>query len=535
MAYDKTVSAERRCVVWSLVCLAAAVALLLCGWLMPVYLQAVDAAVVEAAGKTYPSPSTKNPAETSALSGAAAALGLDGNVVTPCVIRPQVREKALALLRNAPLPAVQALLRCRALTNTVLFPPSSSASGQAFDTAVVITGLLLDGHHLTPSLNDTAFADASAAMQGGSPAPLENILMDELSLGQRFDWAQLAVFNDHIENAATLGALAGEARKAGDQLPVLYEAVAMSEQPAAVARYLDNFSRTGLPDLAKAERAGAGGVTELIRQNKRLYDPEMRRRVVSLPAVAAFFRTATNYAANEPRLALFLKWFFYLSAGFLAAIALQLARPRTWGGDASAQPGGFFMARELLVASGILVIALLVSEPYLAQENQKGEGSSRPHVSLWSGAAANQVTSAKPSLMNTQNVTVGLLTLGLFFVLQALIYTACLARLNATLRQNVPARVKLKLLENEDHLFDSGLYLGFVGTIVCFILVSVTPIQFNLMAAYSSTSFGIIFVSVLKIFKVRPARRQLLLQAEAENTALPAEAPVAAHTLATAP
>ena len=45
-----------------------------------------------------------------------------------------------------------------------------------------------------------------------------------------------------------------------------------------------------------------------------------------------------------------------------------------------------------------------------------------------------------------------------------------------------------------DHLFDAGLYLGFVGTIISLILVSMGVIKFSLMAAYSSTSFGIIFV-----------------------------------------
>jgi hypothetical protein len=35
------------------------------------------------------------------------------------------------------------------------------------------------------------------------------------------------------------------------------------------------------------------------------------------------------------------------------------------------------------------------------------------------------------------------------------------------------------------------------------------------MAAYSSTSFGIIFVSILKIFHLRPLRRQLILESDA--------------------
>src|SRR5208283_3229363 len=105
-------------------------------------------------------------------------------------------------------------------------------------------------------------------------------------------------------------------------------------------------------------------------------------------------------------------------------------------------------------------------------------------------------------------------TLLLFFVLQGLIYISCLVKLSEIGRQNVPPRMKLRLIENEDHLFDAGLYLGFVGTIISLILVSVGIIKFSLMAAYSSTSFGIVFVCVFKIFNLRPVRRKLLLEAE---------------------
>src|SRR5213078_4228731 len=108
-----------------------------------------------------------------------------------------------------------------------------------------------------------------------------------------------------------------------------------------------------------------------------------------------------------------------------------------------------------------------------------------------------------------------LLTLVLFFVLQGLLYVACLVKLAEIRRQNVVPRIKLRLLENEEHLFDAGLYLGFCGTIISLILVSLNIIQFSLMAAYSSTSFGIIFVSFFKIFHLRPARRKLLMEAEA--------------------
>jgi hypothetical protein len=113
--------------------------------------------------------------------------------------------------------------------------------------------------------------------------------------------------------------------------------------------------------------------------------------------------------------------------------------------------------------------------------------------------------------------TRSLFTLGLFFILQGLIYTACLAKLAEIRRQKLPPHLKLKLLDNEDHLFDAGLYLGFAGTIISLILVSLGLVKPSLMAAYSSTSFGIIFVSIFKIFHLRPERRRLLLAEEFES------------------
>ena len=55
-----------------------------------------------------------------------------------------------------------------------------------------------------------------------------------------------------------------------------------------------------------------------------------------------------------------------------------------------------------------------------------------------------------------------------------------------------------------------------MGTVLSFIFVSLGVVKPSLMAAYSSTCFGIIFVSILKIFHVRPLRRRLIMQGEME-------------------
>ena len=76
---------------------------------------------------------------------------------TDFIIRQENRDAALAHLRDSPSSVVQELLRTRSLNNTVLFPPSSSASGQAFDVALLECGLLLDGGHLTAGMSDGIF------------------------------------------------------------------------------------------------------------------------------------------------------------------------------------------------------------------------------------------------------------------------------------------------------------------------------------------------------------------------------------------
>jgi hypothetical protein len=429
---------------------------------------------------------------------------------TDFVAREDNRAVVLELLRSSPLPAVQELLQCRALTNTVIFAPSQSAAGQAMDTALAICGLLLERGHLSGGLSNTVFTLALASNLREDPQRLEQVLLDLMSLGQRFNWGQLVGFVGRIEDAETLRLLTNLVRKSDTQLPVLYAAVDLSGQPAQVAAYLMRFSQTGLKDLGASLRFGAGGVDELLRRNLRLHTSGFRERMAGaapLRAVAAF---ASDLSWRTPWQSFTMKWLLYLAAGFLLAAALHFARPAASALEEPLQVRGFHVARELLFALGFLLVVLLLSEPFLAQESQRVEFPFRLHLPMVGRAVSAGTTGVNRPIMNQ----LSLLTLLLFFVLQALLYSACLVKLAEIRRQNLVPRIKLKLLENEDHLFDAGLYLGFAGTIVSLILVSLGVIQPSLMAAYSSTSFGIIFVSVFKIFNLRPLRRKLLLEAE---------------------
>ena len=433
---------------------------------------------------------------------------------TELVVQSENRNKVLKLLQTSPYPVVKELLRCRALTNTVLFPSSRSSAGQAFDAALSICGLLLEAQHLTPSLTNAIFSSASAAVRGENSQPIEQLLIDFMSLGQRFNWGQLVAFCERIEKPETLHLLADQGRKADSQLPVLFSAVELSGKPAAVAKYLANFPQTGQKDLGASLQFGAGGVNELLLRNQRLQNSSLSRSM----AVDLCWRT--------PEFALTFKWFLFLATGFLLATAVRIVRKPLSPLERPLQVRGLHVAREILFALGFLFVVLLLSEPFLAQDSQNSEVRIRLQLPTVGKAVAAENIGAKHSIMNQ----LSLLTLLLFFVLQALLYVACLVKLAEIRRQHFPSHVKLKLLENEEHLFDAGLYLGFAGTIISLILVSMGIIKPSLMAAYSSTSFGVIFVSVFKIFHLRPYRRRILLEAEAAKNL--SAAPTAEHRLA---
>lgn len=430
---------------------------------------------------------------------------------TAFIIQTEPRTKALELLRTSSSPLAKALGQFRAVTNTVLFSASASASGQALDAAIAICGLLADSGHFTPELNNEVLVLAANATSGRDPQPLEEILMDLLSLGHRFNWGQLTTLIQPIREPGTLRTLTRLLQKPG-QRPVVFAAIGLSGDAAGVARYLSRFSDTGVNDLRASLRYNAGGVRELLHRQQRVCDSPLCLRNAGANGPGTLLGFAVQFSLANPRMALAGKWLLYLAGGFLLAAAFHFAR-RVSALEKPLEVRGFHVIREVLFALVVLVVVLLLSEPFLAQSNQKVELPFRLRLPMVGGASPAETPGAPSSIMNQ----VTLLTMLLFFVLQALLYVASLVKLAEIRRQRVLPRVKLKLLENEDHLFDAGLYLGFLGTIISLILVSLGVFkQPSLMAAYSSTSFGILFVVIFKILHLRPTRRQLLMAAESE-------------------
>ena len=107
-----------------------------------------------------------------------------------------------------------------------------------------------------------------------------------------------------------------------------------------------------------------------------------------------------------------------------------------------------------------------------------------------------------------------LLSIGLFAALQVAVYFVCLVKIREIARRSLAPLVKLRLMENEENLFDAGLYVGIGGTAAALVLQVLGVIEPNLLAAYSSNLFGITCVALVKIRHVRPYKSQLILEGQ---------------------
>ena len=138
------------------------------------------------------------------------------------------------------------------------------------------------------------------------------------------------------------------------------------------------------------------------------------------------------------------------------------------------------------------------------------EVDSTPRIEFAAASALESIKSPVKAMQELNHVT--LLVLALFFIIQLVIYCFGLIKLKEISRQNLSPATKIKLLDNEENLFDFGLYVGLGGTVLALILVAVGIVEASLMAAYASTLFGILFVAMLKVLHLRPYRRKLIIE-----------------------
>lgn len=401
-------------------------------------------------------------------------------------------------LANSRSLGVQSLLRTRELTSTGRFVPVGQAGGQPLDAVTLLTALLYQAEHLSPALQREIRGLSDMALAQKRLGELEGFYLDLLSLSRRLDWAQLSELLRRTEDTKTVGEYAHLARVAPGQFSVIYVAALFSNSADRVASYLIQYGKTGLDDLRQALSYGQGAVSQL-----------MLRQVPVNDAVDLGVGTAASLVMLHPKLMLGLKYLGYLLGAFLILRGLDL-----WLVTPGTSPGwGVPHMKSGVVALLISAVLIITTEPFLL----KAAPPSEYRVRLVLPALVT--TSTNPAQSTDQTITTmdasTLLSIGFFAALQVAMYFICLLKIREIARSSASPLLKLRLMENEENLFDGGLYVGIGGTATALVLQVLGVIEPNLLAAYSSNLFGITCVALVKIRSVRPYKRQLILDSQA--------------------
>jgi hypothetical protein len=432
------------------------------------------------------------------LIGRNAASPTESVPVLKFMVTQQARDTLRLYLSVSRLPGVQALLKTGDLTTTKRFVPAHRPGGQPLDAVILLTSYLWQTEHLSPPLQREVRVLAENAVNTGQLGPLEDFYLDVLTLGKRLNWVQLSELLRTATSTSTVAQFAYLSRVAPEHLPVIYTAALMTRSADNVARYLIAFGKPGAENLQLALSFGQGAVEQLVQ-----------RQVPVTSRSGPEFELGAAFALRHPELALVAKYAAFLGGIFLLLRSVDL---RMFSAIESALPAAFPRMGSGLLAAILTFIFLVLSEPFLLKAGASTDYQIKLVIPVFGqltpATAAKNLTTAPTMELST---IVSIMT---FAVLQIAMYFICLAKIADVNRQPLTALIKLKLMENEENLFDSGLYIGIAGTATALVLQVLGVIDANLLAAYSSNLFGIVCVALVKIRHVRPYKRKLILESQ---------------------
>lgn len=430
--------------------------------------------------------------------------------VAEALLAAENRDHLLRFVGQSTNRTVQTYLQTRNLTGWQLFLPVFSAAGQPLDASILTTAMLEQSRAFGDNISEELHLLAQRALEEDPRAlmQLEAVYAAVLTLARRSDWNQLTAWISLAADKEDLLRIGMWVQNDEEQFALLFAALSLVGDPKAILDYLDRHGEEGLAGIRTALPLGVGAMQTLQRFEQPLYQRPAFLAV--LPSwVFAGEATFKGFAEAMPYVALFTRGLALAMAGF-CFFAMFTVRG---SGRAVRDLRKRRLVRLDHAIGGILVALLLgiLLEPNLLRFEPNREGSLELNIASVNPFTNNNETSTTQDSTMDQ---VTILILIFFFVVQMMVFVFALLKMQEIRKQTLPTELKLRLLENEENLFDLGLYVGLFGTVSALILVVLNVVEASLMAAYASTLFGIIFVAVLKVVFLRPLRERLILETE---------------------
>jgi hypothetical protein len=436
------------------------------------------------------------------LLGRVAGLRVDPgtNIFAPAldVFLPEANRGLLRnFLSQSQAPATRSLLGAREFAPRE-FAPVGRPGGQPLEAVLLMMSALLESEVLTPEWAAELQRTASSSASGAPNDVLERVCLDMLVLSRRLDWTSLRELARTVPSTSAFTNWVAVVRTNVTELPLLYAGATLSGAPGAIAERWSAVGATGPVGLRTALNGGVGAVRAFAATTKPVCPDgfafrQLARWVHGAPEIAAAVRTALLGAA-----ALLMS----MALGGVLDIGASGDRGAAWTGTLG-----------MGLALGFLLF--IIAEPALPRPRKEP----RIRVQMLSGPTAPAGTSISRERPVMESTTIA--TIILFALLQVTIYVICRRKITEILEMPEPAAVRLRLMENEENLFDAGLYIGIAGTAAALVLQVLHVVEANLLAAYSSNLLGIVTVALIKIRHVRPIKRELILEGQAEAAAAP--------------
>ncbi len=436
------------------------------------------------------------------------------------LMEDRVRSLALNTWPTESVDLVERVRSLQELRGLQLFPPPTSHAARPWLASLELLVWLSQNQGLTSmmeqqiSLTIAGTAAEDDQLRGEAIRRMEGFLISLLSLGRRYHWDELPVISrsmSQMEDAAGLAQMVAQfpEDRAGIGLSIYYLG-----RVHPLLTYRNLYPETWRDDLRVVLEYGRYPVRQMVLHELALYKGFLgewsqwgreRTFLANRPAANAIVEQPLYWQRVKVGALFVAALFISLGLAAFGRLRPMVRRQRIpWWNP-------LLLVRQLAITLVIGGILLWLCEPGILRTPQKDHLLQQ---------ASLQFQFPSDSVLTEENHMIPefdaltLFMLGLFFSLQFLIYIIGLLKIAQIRRLQLEPSIKLELLDNEENLFDCGLYLGIGGTVVALVLLAMHILQPSLVAAYSSTLFGILFVSLLKVYHVRPFRRQLLLNRE---------------------
>jgi hypothetical protein len=409
------------------------------------------------------------------------------------------------------------------LTGRRQFPPPGSAAERPWLASLEMLIWLSNNQGISASLEKELLSvlervgSSDEQIRADAIQQFEGFQLSLLSLGRRYHWDELPLLTRAMARMEDAPGLAQMVAQFSDKAAWIGLSVHYLGRVHPLLTYRATYPESWLEDIQTAIEYGRYPLRYIILQQLPLYTGFLGSwsHWIRSQTPLANWPTAAEVVSSP------LQWqrikvvVLFISALFLALGFAAMGRLRPiirsqrlpWWSP-------LLVLRQAMITLVLGGVLLWLCEPGVLRPPQTDVLLQQANLHLQSFSNNEPTELIEESHMIAEFDALTLFMLGLFFSLQFLLYVIGLLKLAQIRRLQLEPAVKLELLDNEDTLFDCGLYLGLGGTVVALVLLAMHILQPSLVAAYSSTLFGILFVALLKVYHVRPYRRQLLLNKE---------------------